>query len=150
MLEAIGCIAMMIVAVIVVGTGGDKPYRKVIVVTCLGISFTCLDVVSFNKGYAKRQNEVTTARSPASILVGTTKGKEPGSGHAFGKSIVYTIERHTMYDNMEVAICASGEKGVEILSSIPELVSLPDKSQFILTGPGDWNDVFRVVKRGDK
>jgi hypothetical protein len=75
--------------------------------------------------------------------------EEPGTGHAFGYNIVYTVERHTTLDDREVVvISSSGESHVEIWSPIPDLVALPDGSKFQLSEAESWGKAFKVLKHG--
>jgi len=94
--------------------------------------------------FFSRGSKAETARSPQRIQLGKDLVKiEYGITHAFEQGVVlYTVERHVVRGDREMTVCVSGEKGVEIWSSIPDFFLLPDKSQFIFSGPGDWNDVF--------
>ncbi len=111
----------------------------------LMVGMVTLIVVLVGYGIFFATDPTPAPRSPA--LIG--ENTDPGTGHAFGFNIEYTIVRHEMHDGVPMAVIHSGapnEEHVEIWSPIPQLVELKDGSSFLLHEKETWDEAFELVK----
>lgn len=97
------------------------------------------------------QNGIKAQQEQPHSPVQLTEHDGPGTGHAFGFNIEYTVVRHETYGGVPMAVVHSGapnEESVEIWSPIPQLVELKDGSSFILHEKETWDEAFELVKIG--
>lgn len=90
-------------------------------------------------------NKIERPHSPKLISLSDSRIPAPGSGHAFGYGVVYTIVAHKKYDGKMHIVARSEEPGVEIWSPIILLVAMKDGYKFSLSKDDSFEKALRIV-----
>jgi hypothetical protein len=83
--------------------------------------------------------------SPKPISLSGSRPAAPGSGHAFGYGVVYTIVAHKKHDGRTYVVVKSDEPGVEIWSPIILLVAMKDGYKFTLSKDDSFEKALHIV-----
>lgn len=93
--------------------------------------------------------EKSDPHSPKRIILPQTLDVPPGSGHAFGFGVVYTIVAHKKYAGRTYAVIKSDEPDVEIWSPLLMLVALKDGSSFHFTEGSSFDKSLHTISDKD-
>lgn len=102
-------------------------------------------VASFVSSYLSDEQK-PAPRSPARIDAPYTQPNEmPGSGHAFGYGVIYTVAKHEPYNGTTHAVVVSNEPGVEIWTPIPKVLALTDGTKFHVVKASSFDEALKVI-----
>lgn len=102
-----------------------------------------LVAAGFASSYAS--NKIERPHSPKLISSSDLRIPAPGSGHAFGYGVVYTIVAHKKHGGRTYVVAKSDEPGVEIWSPIILLVAMKDGYKFTLSKDDSFEKALHIV-----